>query len=190
MTSFDPVIAKKMARVARSRAIAWETVSGMLQPPTREFVEQLRDGSVREKLEQSSDWVGEDNPMIIHLQSLRAFEGRSARIAIEQDIQVLSEDWKRLENEDVSPSLMEWASRAPGLCNAEADAWDALDVDEGKQSRLTQFEDMREHLQEAVDWAESAHSQTKVLVVRMLMRIFGAHLSIESGRDLLPQIMK
>lgn len=168
----------------------WETISWILQPPTREFISQLRDGTVRVRLEQATAWVGEDNPMTIHLQSLRAFEGRSARIGIDQDIDVLSAEWKRLENRDEGPGLAEWAVRAQGLCREEATAWDNLNIDAGKQSRVAQFDDMRDILQDAVDWAESLHSGTKILVVKMLMRVFGAHLAIESGRDLLPQIMK
>lgn len=190
MNTLDPAVAEKMAHVARSRAVVWEVVSNLFVPPTEEFVEQLRDGSIRRQLEESTTWVGEENPMIVHLQSLRAFEGRSARFDLGHDVQVLTEEWERLQNWDVSPGLAQWVSRTPPLCREEARAWEALDIDTGRAKRLAQFDDLAFYLQESVDWAESLHSQTKVLVVRMLMRIFGAHLSIETGRDLLPQIMR
>lgn len=190
MNSLDPAVAEKMADVARSRAVVWELMSQLFSPPTEEFVEQLRDGSMRRQLEENTAWVGEDNPMIIHLHSLRAFEGRSVRFALDHDVHVLAEEWERLQDRDVSPGLSRWASRTPDLCREEARAWEALDIDTSRAKRLAQFDDLARYLQESVDWAESMHAHTKVLVVRMLMRIFGAHLSIETGRDLLPQIMR
>ena len=189
MTSLEPDMAKKMADVARSREAVWTIMSQIVQEPTTEFVAALRTGAVRQALEQNTAWVGEDNPMTIHLQSLRAFEGRSGRISLDQDMTVLIEDWNRLENRDVRPNLEEWAKATPALCRAEAEGWESGKIDSAKKARLAQFEDMSEHLQNAVDWATELHDDTKVLVRRMLARIYGAHLSIESGRDLLPAIM-
>lgn len=189
MTSLEPDMAKKMADVARSRAAAWTIMVRIIQEPTEEFVENLRTGVVRQALEQHTAWVGEDNPMTIHLQSLRAFEGRSGRISLGQDMAVLLEDWNRLENRDVRPALENWASSTTVLCAAEAEGWAKGEIDSAKQARFAQFEDMSEHLQDAVNWAAGLHDGTKVLVRRMLARIYGAHLSIESGRDLLPSIM-
>lgn len=189
MTSLEPEMAQKMADVARSREAVWAVMAQILSSPTRDFVEDLRTGVVRETLARNTEWVGEDNPMTIHLQSLRAFEGRSGRIGIDQDIDVLVEDWKRFKSQDYGPELVRWATGTPELCRAEADAWESDDVTTAKKVRLAQFEDLSEHLQNAVDWATIVHDDTKVLVRRMLMRIYGAHLSIESGRDVLPSIM-
>lgn len=189
MTSLDPVVAKKMADVARSRAAVWAIMAQIIQEPTEEFVKNLRTGVVRQALERNTAWVGEDNPMTIHLQSLRAFEGRSGRISLDRDMVVLLEDWNRLENRDVRPMLERWALSTPVLCEAEAEGWMRGEIESAKQARFAQFEDMSEHLQNAVDWASELHDGTKVLVRKMLARIYGAHLSIESGRDLLPAIM-
>jgi len=189
MTSLEPDMAKRMADVARSRETVWTIMAHVVQAPSLAFVDDLRSGAVRAALEQGTAWVGEDNPMTIHLQSLRAFEGRSGRISIDQDMETLTADWERLENRDVSPVLADWAERQPALCRAEREGWESGDVEAAKKARFAQFEDLSDHLQSAVDWAAETHSETKVLVRRMLARIYGAHLAIESGRDLLPFIM-
>lgn len=187
--SLEPAMAKKMAGVARSREALWVVMTQVVCAPTREFVQGLRTGAIRHTLEQNTAWVGEDNPMTIHVQSLRAFESRSSRISIEQDMDVLVEDWNQLEGRAFGPELEAWARTTAGLCRAEAKGWENGDVEAAKKVRLAQFDDLSTHLQDAVDRAAVAHAETKVLVRRMLARIYGAHLAIESGRDVLPAIM-
>ena len=137
MSSLEPDMAKRTADVARSRETVWTIMAHVVQAPSLAFVDDLRNGAVRAALEQGTVWVGENNPTTIHLQTLRAFEGRSGRISIDLDMETLTADWERLENRDVSPVLADWAERQPALCRAEREGWESGDVEAAKKARFS-----------------------------------------------------
>lgn len=171
-----------MADAASGRASLWRLSAEIAARPAEGFIGRLRDGRIIDEVRASAGWLGESSPFEELLGALRAFANRSARYSAEDDLGTLSAEWDRLAlGRDVPRVCARAASRA----EEEATAWRAGDHVAAKELRLQQFRDMEMRLEPLSRWCARADAETQVLVMRVLVRLVAAHVTVEGGRDLL-----
>lgn len=181
MQPTDDVL-RSMAAAATGRATMWHLCGEVASRPTEDFVRRLRDGNVAITIQQSTAWLGESSPFDELVAALGAYRARSARYTLEQDVGELEEEWGRLAlGRDVARVCAQCEARA----TAESEAWAAGDHEAAKVQRKEQFESASGWLEALSRWCARADAETQVLVMRVLIRVVAAHVSTESGRDLL-----
>ena len=181
-----------MATVARARARSWHLFGEVVSTPTPDFVARLRDGRFRDEVAETSSWLGDGSPFATHLSTLQAFVTRSKRFPLEHDLTSLRDEWTRLFGEPDASGQTELGVRftaAAESCEAEAEAWERGDHASAKQHRLDQFRTLTDELEPMVAWCRTLEHETRVLVGKVLARLVAAHLSAESGRDLVTGVM-
>lgn len=182
MTEPDQATMSAMAEAASGRASLWRLSAEIAARPTEDFVGRLRDGRIIDEVRSSTRWLGADNPFEELLGALRAFVNRSARYSAEDDLDALRTEWERLALGRDVPRV---CARAAGRAEEESSAWRAGDHVAAKEHRLEQFRDMEMRLEALSRWCARADAETQVLVVRVLVRLVAAHVTVEGGRDLL-----
>lgn len=97
----------------------------------------------------------------------------------------LTREWDAwLENPDVEQFIAQSSRDA----RAEEDAWRKGELEAAKTLRATQFQAIDDNFQQLVAWSENADENTSSLVVQVLVRIVAAHITAESGRNLLGRL--
>lgn len=185
MTGIDVATLEMMATAAEARAEMWRLAQEFASRPTAEFVEHLRDGSVIDRIERSTHWLGESFDIGDLIGALRAFRNRSARFTLEQDLAQLDAEWERLIADDAVVDICADEARQ---AIAEADAWRAGDSDAAKQGRAEQFRGFETRLEQIARWCQKVDDDAHHLVVQVLVRVVAAHVGVESGRDLLGRL--
>lgn len=171
-----------MRSAATQRAAMWRLCTEIASRPTEDFVERLRDGRVGDEIRHHTAWLADASPFDDLLRTLQAFVNRSSRFSFDDDLASLQGEWERLElGKDVPRVTKQLAEMA----DREAEAWGRGDHEDAKEQRLRQFEDMEMRLEPLARWCQRADDETRVLITQVLVRVFAAQTTVESGRDLL-----
>ncbi|NLW13843.1 MAG: hypothetical protein GX037_04830, partial [Trueperella sp.] len=70
-----------MANMAQDRAYMWEICARILERPTADFVNALREDAIAPEIRQATDWLGDDFEAKDVIGALGAFAGRSNRFS-------------------------------------------------------------------------------------------------------------
>ena len=174
-----------MANTAADRAAMWDICAGVLERPTSKFVNELRADAIAPQIRAATAWLGDEFEAKDVIGALGAFAGRSNRFSAEDDLAELTREWDAwLENPDVEQFIAQSSRDA----RAEEDAWRKGELEAAKTLRATQFQAIDDNFQQLVAWSENADENTSSLVVQVLVRIVAAHITAESGRNLLGRL--
>lgn len=171
-----------MAKAAAGRAEMWRLGAEIAAAPTPGFVERLRDGRVADEIGRHTAWLGEETPFDELRAALGAFSNRSSRFSFDDDLVSLQAEWARLRLGKDVPRV---CSRAGDDAERESRAWSAGEHTQAKELRARQFQEMELRLEALSRWCDRADAATQVLVTKVLVRVLAAHVTTESGRDLL-----
>lgn len=174
-----------MANMAQDRAYMWEICARILERPTADFVNALREDAIAPEIRKATDWLGDDFEAKDVIGALGAFAGRSNRFSAAADLTELTHEWKTWLN---NPKVADFIDQSARDARAEENAWRSGDLETAKNLRATQFAAIDEEFQDLVAWSENADEHTSSLVVQVLVRIVAAHITAESGRNLLGRL--
>lgn len=172
---------QQMARVAESRAQAWRLFEQVVLGPTPELVAQLRDGRFLAEVRKVSRWAGEDNPLAEQESAMQTMVDRSHQYSLEDDLVAITAEWERVFDQVVTPEQQ--FAQAAVRCEEEAAAWAEGDHQRAKELRMSQFTTLQNTLEPMVDWCVHLKRTSRLYVGWVLARVVAAHLSVESGRD-------
>ncbi|WP_394262690.1 hypothetical protein [Trueperella sp.] len=174
-----------MANTAHDRAQMWSLCARILDRPTADFVTDLREDKLANPVREWTAWLGDDFEAKDVIGALSAFARRSTRFTPEEDLAELTVEWEKwIEDPDIATFVRRSAEQA----RAEEEAWTNREVEEAKRLRASQFAEIDEKFQPLVAWSENADAGTSSLVVQVLVRIVAAHITAESGRNLLGRL--
>lgn len=133
-----------VAELARRRSDGWSALTPLFQTPTRDWVGQLRDGTVRQRWEDAVGWrsgelAGYGPPLI----SLGAFERSSRRRDLDHDLATLTTTFDRITNDcgDLEDAAVA-CDLLYRLCADEAVAWSAGNLPRARGLRVHQHEEL------------------------------------------------
>lgn len=177
-----------MAQVAADRAAAWRLFAEVVRGPDADLVAQLHDGRFLDRVHAVGAWLGEDGPLAQQEVGLRTVMMRARRDAGPgEDLAALREDWVRLFGGD-HDGVETFYDDAASACDEESEAWRSGDHEAAKRLRLGQFESLQRNLEPVADWCRRLHAGTTTYTGKALARTMAAHLTAETGRDLLASI--
>ncbi len=176
---------KLMADTAADRARMWEMCERILAKPTAEFVDDLRADAIAPQIRQATAWLGDEFEAKDVIGALGAFAAISERFTPEENLEQLTDQWNMYLNDG---EVSEFVTVSARHARAEEDAWRRGDLEAAKDLRAGQFEAIDEKFQSLVAWSENADEKTTSLVVQVLVRVVAAHVTAESGRNLLGRL--
>lgn len=177
----DPTL-QQMALVAETRARAWRLMAQVVEGPTSDLVARLRDGRFIDEVREVSRWAGEDNPLAMQEPAMRTLVDRSRHSTPGEDLAALEADWGRVLDGDGHPFGQQFADFA-ARCEQEAAAWRDGDHERAKELRMGQYTQLRDTIEPMIDWCVRLKRTSRRYAGWVLARVVAAHLSVESGRD-------
>ena len=143
-----------VAELGRRRSHGRDTLGHLFRPPTLDWVAQVRDGLVRQRLEEAVGWrTGELQSFGPPLLMLGAFERSGRRRTREQDLTMMVTAFTTMAEVapfDEAQSACELLHR---LCADESTAWSAGDLPRARALRVHQHEELAAGAGGALDQA-------------------------------------
>lgn len=172
-------LAQHMQAAAASRAAMWGWCARILSRPTHDLVTELREGFLADELVEHTQWLGESVDVTGLEATLRAHVRRSANRSEADDLADLDEDWQQRRADD----LAAWCSGASAEAAREAALWSSGQLAEARTLRAEQHQALAPHVDALTKWCVRTHTETQVLVMKVLAEIVALHIGVEAGRD-------
>lgn len=172
-------LAQHMHTAAASRAAMWEWCARILSRPAPDLVTDLREGIVADELVEHTQWLGESVDVSGLEATLRAHARRSVNRSEADDLADLDEDWQQRRADD----LAAWCSDASAAAAREAALWESGQMVEARTLRAEQHQALAPQVDALTKWCVRTHTETQVLVMKVLAEIVALHIGVEAGRD-------
>ena len=171
-----------MATAAMLRSAAWLLSLELVSEPTEGLMERIRDGRFSVEAIALGSWLGDQNPFPEHVPSQKIATSRAKRVPLDEDLRRMRADHARIfpDGTGLDPA---WFTAQSAACDAEAQAWGEGENERARTLRREQFESLQPHLEALTGWCSTMDERTGELLGKIFARTVAAHLSIESGRD-------
>lgn len=185
MTTPDVDTSQLMHTAASSRADMWALCAAIISQPTADFVERLRTGSLAAEVRRGTEWLGESFDIKDLVLALERYAAHARACSLEQVLTQLDGEWLRIMADDTLVAICADEEQA---ARQEAERWHRGDHEGAKVARLAQFHGFEERLRPLAQWCERVDEQARLTLVQVLARLVAAHVTAESGRDVLGRL--